>query len=229
MTPAHVAPGAVYLAASSHEATLRELASRARATIARSPLRVAATYAAAGGPMADRMNHFLARLFPGATIERFTVAGERDAMPAAKARALVENADVIFVGGGDPVQGARLLVAAGADAWLRDARARGVACMGISAGSIMLGAWWAEWPDPEEVGDAPHDGGELVRCAQVVPDLVVDCHAEEDDFAELRLVREMLADRPAPLPRFLGLPTGTAIVVGPDGSVTSIGGPPAAV
>jgi cyanophycinase-like exopeptidase len=229
MTSANVAPGAVYLAASSHEATLRELASRARATLARTPIHIAASYAAAGGPMADRMNHFLARLFPGAQVERFMVAGERDAMPAAKAQALVEGADLVFIGGGDPVQGARLLVAAGADAWLRDARARGAACMGISAGSIMLGAWWADWPDPEAVGDAPHDGGELVRCTQVVSDLVVDCHAEEDDFAELRLVRGMLADRPAPLPRFLGLPTGTGIVVGPDGSVTNVGGAPVPV
>ena len=97
--------------------------------------------------------------------------------------------------------------------------------MGISAGSIMLGAWWAEWPDLDAVRDAPHDGGELVRCTHVVPDLVVDCHAEEDNFAELRLVREMLRDQSAPLPRFLGLPTGTGIVVEADGSVSERRGP----
>jgi cyanophycinase-like exopeptidase len=220
------APGAVYLAASSHEATLRELASRARAKIAHVPMRIAASYAAAGGPMVERMNHFLTRLFPGAKVERFTVQGEREAMPPETARGVVEGADLVFIGGGDPVQGARLLVAAGADAWLREARAGGAACMGISAGSILLGAWWADWPDPDDAGDAPHDGGELVRCTQVVSDLVVDCHAEEDNFAELRLVREMLRERNAPLPRFLGLPTGTGIVVEPDGSVSDVGGPP---
>jgi peptidase E len=226
MSHATAPPGAVYLAASSHEATLREMASRARARIARIPMRVAATYAAAGGPMVERMNHFLARLFPGAKVERFTVRGEGDAMPADAARGIVEEADLVFVGGGDPVQGARLLVAAGADGWLREARARGAACMGISAGSILLGAWWADWPDPEAAGDAPHDGGELVRCTQVVPDLVVDCHAEEDNFAELHLVREMLRERNTPLPRFLGLPTGTGVVVEADGTVTDVGGPP---
>jgi cyanophycinase-like exopeptidase len=223
MTPAN-APGSVYLAASSHESTLREMASRILASVSRRPLRIAATYAAAGGSMADRMNHFLARLFVGAEVARFTVAGERDPMSPTAAREVVERADLVFVGGGDPIQGARLLVTAGADAWLRDARTRGAACMGVSAGSIMLSAWWADWPEAPPSG-APHDGGELVRCTHVVPDLVVDCHAEEDHFSELRLVRGMLVAQGGPLPRFLGLPTGTGIVVGPDGAVTNIGGP----
>jgi cyanophycinase-like exopeptidase len=220
-------PGSVYLAASSHEATLREMASRILASRNGVPPRIAVSNAAAGGPMVARMNHFLARLFPGATVERFTVAGEENAMAPSGARAIVERADVVFLGGGDPVQGARLLVASGADAWLRDARARGVPSLGISAGSIMLSAWWADWPEHPPAG-APHDGGELVRCTQVVSDLVVDCHAEEDGWSELRLVRGMLRERgqDEPLPRFLGLPTGTGVVVGPDGAIASIGDSP---
>ncbi len=133
--------------------------------------------------------------------------------------------------GGDPVEGANRLVHAGADAWLRDANARGAACLGISAGAMMLAAWWAEWPDAPPHG-AAHDGGELVRCTGVVPDLVVDCHAEEDHWGELYLVRAMLRDRYArvangeSLPRFLGLPTGGGIVVEPDGTRAPLGSPP---
>jgi cyanophycinase-like exopeptidase len=223
--------GSVYLAASSHERTLREMASRILASCPRRPLRVAATYAAAGGAN-GRMHDHVARLFDGAEVERFTVDGETDnrsgmGMPAREAISILERADVVFVGGGDPILGARRLVDAGADGWLRDARARGTACMGVSAGAMMLAAWWAEWPDHPPPG-APHDGGTLVRCTSVVPELVVDCHAEDDDWGELRLVRSLLRDRPAgaPQPRLLGLPTGQGIIVGPDGSTEDVGGAP---
>jgi len=230
--------GAVYLAASSQEKTLRAMAARILASIDGRPLRIAATYAAGGGPMVDRVSHSIGRLFDGAEVTRFTVAGENPkggppAMSADEAIAILQNADLVFVGGGDPIQGARRLADAGADAWLRDARARGTICFGISAGAMMLSAWWAEWPDDPSPG-APHDGGELVRCAGVVPDLVVDCHAEDDDWNELYLVRAMLRDQPArdgdsgaagaPLPRFVGLPTGTGIVIDACGSVVEIGG-----
>jgi cyanophycinase-like exopeptidase len=222
-------PGSVYLAASSHEGTLREMASRILASKSHRPrpLRVAATYAAAGGPLVERMSHSIAHLFEGAAIERFTVAGEKDPMPPAHAASIVANADVVFVGGGDPVEGARRLVSARADAWLRDARARGTPCLGISAGAIMLSAFWAEWPDHPPHG-APHDGGALVECTRVVPDLVVDCHAEDDDWSELRLVAAMARERrgTAPQPRFLGLPTGRGIVIDPEGTIATVGGAP---
>ena len=228
--------GAVYLAASSHEGTLRAMASRILASADRRPLRIAVTYAAAGGAMVARMNQHIARLFGGAQIDRFTVAGESEgegeraeSTSPEVATATIEAADLIFIAGGDPVQGARLLVRAGADVWLRAARARGTPCLGISAGAIMLATWWAAWPDHPDHGlGAPHDGGELVPCTGVVPALVVDCHAEDDDWSELRLVRGMLRDRPAgePEPRFLGLLTGRGIIVGPDGSIENVGGSP---
>ena len=228
MTPPKPPRGHVYLAASSHEGTLRTMASRILAANLRRPLKVVATYAAAGGPMVERMNHYAARLFGGAEVRRFTVAGETGgAMTAPEARATLDDADLVFVGGGDPVAGARRLVGAGADVWLRDARERGIPCLGVSAGAIMLAAWWADWPDHPPLG-APHDGGALVRCTGVVPDLVVDCHAEEDDWSELRLVRGLLRDQPAsaPQPRFVGIPTGQGLIVAPDGSTEDVGGPP---
>ncbi len=229
-------PAAVYLAASSHEATLREMAALiATEAPSRRPLRVAATYACAGGAMAARVSDSIGHLFGGAEVRRFTVEGEASPMAPSEAGAIVAWADVVFVSGGDPVLGARRFARAGADAWLRDARAQGTPCLGISAGSILLGAWWAEWPD-HPPPKAPHDGGELVRCAGVVPDVVVDCHAEADDWSELRLVRAMLHDRAAsaslsgsgapPAVRFFGLPTGGGIVVRGDGTTRAVGGPP---
>jgi hypothetical protein len=223
------APGNVYLAASHGHAALGAMTRRALASVDRKgPARVAVTYAAAGGPLVERMMKVFGDLFPGADVRRFSVAGERHPMPEAEARAVVEDADVIFFGGGDPVAGARVLVDAGADVWVREARARGAACVGVSAGAMMLCAWWAEWPDDPYPG-APHDGGELISCTRVVDDLVVDCHAEGDGWSELELVHGMLRDRldaDAPLPRLLGLPTGTGIVVGPDGAIEAVGGSP---
>jgi cyanophycinase-like exopeptidase len=235
--------GSVYLAASHHKATFKTLLERAVAAAcstreARARPYIAVSYAAADGPLVERMSSFLHGAFGDAEVQRFTVKGERRAMAPDKARAIVDAADVVFLGGGDPVAGARLLVDAGADEWLRAARARGAACVGMSAGAIMLCSWWADWPEDAPDGeserssdrstpdDAPHDGGELVSCTRVVPDLVVDCHAEHDKWEELKLVRGMLRDRlgDAKLPRFVGLPTGTGVIVGADGSLESVGG-----
>jgi putative intracellular protease/amidase len=226
---------AVYLSASSHEGTLRAIAARVLESPLRDPerpLRIAASYAAAGGPMVERVSHSIAKLFGGAEVTRFSVEGETGPglTTAAEARAILERADLVFISGGDPVEGARRLVQAGADAWLRDARARGTPSFGISAGAILLGAWWAAWPEAPP-HDAAHDGGELVRCTGVVPNLVVDCHAEEDHWGELHLVRGMLEERHAadattPLARLVGLPTGTGVVIGPDGAISAIEGSP---
>ena len=196
---------------------LGEMTQRALASASLSKrARVAVSFAAAGG-YAERMGHVLQGVFGGAEVVRFTVPGEKSPMPADEARAIVLGADLVFVGGGDPVHGARLLVDAGADAWLREARAHGVPCMGVSAGAIMLSAWWADWPEDPPPG-APYDGGELVSCTRVVSDLVVDCHSEEDRWAELVLVRHMLRDRlgDAPRPRMLGLAPAAGIVVAGD-------------
>jgi cyanophycinase-like exopeptidase len=235
-------PGDVYLAASSHPQTLLAMIAQAAASIPRDAgrvPRVAVSQVAARGRSAGHLAHLFERSFERVEVSAFRVAGEGDAMPAHEARAIVERADVVFFGGGDPVEGARLLAAAGADAWIREAHARGAACMGVSAGAMLLGAWWAAWPDsppPPQDDAAPSpvtgDGGELVRCTAVLPDLVIDCHAEEDNWNELHLVRALLADhlgKSAHLPRFLGLPSGTGIVVSPGGAYRSVGGDPVAL
>jgi cyanophycinase-like exopeptidase len=218
-------PGHVYLASSSQKKTFDALVAHALARVAHKPPRVAASYAASGEPHVAQMSAFLTKAFGGAEVTRFTVKGEKSPMSPADARAIVEHADVVFLSGGDPAHGAHLLAASGADKWIREAHARGAACMGMSAGAIMLGAFWGEWPD-DAPRDAPHDGGALVPCARVVPELVIDCHAEEDHWAELALVRGMLRDHLGPganLPRFLGLPTGSGLIVAPDRSLETVG------
>ncbi len=219
--------GHVYLASSPHGDSLHTMIRRALGGVAGRKARVAVSYAAASDSLAGRtfMKAFMAKSFWGAEVEAFRVEGEHGAMAPSEARAVVDRADLVFLSGGDPVLGARLLVASGADGWLRDARARGASCMGVSAGAMMLCAWWAEWPDPPDANQ-PFEGATLVRCAGVAEDLVVDCHAEDDGWAELSMVSELLAARGGSLPRRLGLPTGAGIVVAPDGSIEPVGGAP---
>jgi cyanophycinase-like exopeptidase len=164
------------------------------------------------------MTSFIAGHLLGADIDTFTVAGEHEAMPAAEARAIIERADIVFVNGGDPILGARRLVAAGADEWLRAARARGAVCMGLSAGSMALSAAWGSWEDDED-GEP-----EIVRCLGVVPRLVIDCHAEADDWEELRAVKRRMGADGAGL-TFAGVGSGCALVVGSNDELKWIGEP----
>jgi cyanophycinase-like exopeptidase len=226
--PRTTGPGSVYLVASPQGDTFKRVVDRALAPVrltGRKP-RVALSYAAVADSFAGRtfMKGFAAKTFFGAHTDTFRVKGERDPMDPSEARAIVAEADLVFLSGGDTVLGARILTSSGADAWIREARERGAACVGISAGAILLGAWWASWPEDHALG-AKFDGGSLVRCAGIVPDVVVDCHAEGDHWAELKMVSAMLEERGGPLPRRFGIPTGAALAVHHDGGLEPIGGP----
>jgi hypothetical protein len=159
-------------------------------------------------------------MFPQGRVERFTVHGEPDAMSKEDAQGIVEGADIIFVPGGDPVAGAKMLVGSGADEWLCAARDRGAVFVSISAGSIALGGWWGEWPD-----DGDDTKAELVRCTNVAENFVFDAHAEEDDWIELRIVARALHRRHRNL-RYVGIPTGAAIEIDAGGNVHPIGAEP---
>ena len=192
-------------------------------------MRVAVSYAPVAGSARGLkfMSQRMPGLFPGATVERFAVAGEKGATPPDEARAIVERADLVFVSGGDPSLGARLLEASGASAWIRAAHARGAATMGVSAGSIALGAWWADWPDGRErrrersSSDARVSSQESGRGRGHV----FDTHNEEDDWDELRVVATLCAAH-GKTARFLGIPTGGALIFHGDGSMETVGTPP---
>ena len=216
-----MAIGTVYLAGSGDERILRTVVASALATAA-TPARVAVSYAAVAGSKRGvaHLQRGTQAMFPGSVVTRFAVAGETDAMPESQARRIIDDSDLIFLSGGDPALGAKVLAAAGAADWLRRARARGAALVGVSAGSIMLGAWWAEWPEDE--GDA---AGTLVSCTAVVPDLVVDCHDEQSDWEELRLVARLLEEQ-GETPRLYGIPAGGALVIDAEGRVAVEGSRP---
>jgi cyanophycinase-like exopeptidase len=220
--------GASYLVGSGEEDLLAAVAERAREAIGKKALTVAVSYAPVAGNASGLrfMSERMPRLFPGALVGRFSVNGESGAMRSSEVRAIIDRADLVFVSGGDPTLGARLLDDSGASGWIRDAQARGVATMGVSAGSIALGAWWADWPD-DDSGD---ESEQLARTGLVagigaVPGHVFDAHNEEDDWDELRIVARLCAAR-GESARFLGIATGGAVIFHGDGAMESVGNPP---
>jgi hypothetical protein len=95
----------------------------------------------------------------------------------------------------------------------------------VSAGAIVLGQWWADWPAEEahDVDLVQHTS--LVRCTGVVPGHVFDTHNEEDDWDELRVVAELLRRRGLPS-RLLGIPTRGALVFSAGGPMEVVGEEP---
>jgi cyanophycinase-like exopeptidase len=153
-------------------------------------------------------------LFPGATVE--TVGTDRT---------VVDRADLVFVSGGDPTHGAKVLARTGADAWIRQASARGVPTFGVSAGAILLGDWWVDWPEDD---DAPIEHTSLVPCIGVVAGHVFDAHDEADDWGELRAAATLLSARGIQA-KLLGIPTGGALIWTSTGDYEVVGIPPFSV
>src|SRR5512144_256224 len=66
------------------------------------------------------------------------------------ARAVLEDADVVFVGGGDVELGMARVAERDLAPTLRARHAAGTPVFGISAGAIMLCPRWIRWRDPDD-------------------------------------------------------------------------------
>jgi hypothetical protein len=207
--------GRSYLVASGQDGLLEQVARRAMHELGRAAPRVAVTYAPVHGDAKGLrfMSERMPRLFPGATVE--TIDDDAGAL---------DRADLVFVSGGDPTGGAKVLAATGLGARIREACARGVPAMGVSAGAILLGEWWVDWPEDEE-DDPQLERTQLVRCTGLVAGHVFDTHDEEGGWEELRTVAELLRRR-GESARLLGIPTGGALVFDGEGGMQVIGNPP---
>lgn len=140
------------------------------------------------------------------------LAGRRSAL--AKARPLLEQADVIFISGGDVELGMGVLERTGAAGLLSDLHRAGKPFIGISAGSIMLAGRWVRWADAEDDASA-----ESFPCLGLAP-LLCDTHAEDDDWEELKALLKLTG-----APVGYGIPSGAALHVAPGGPVAALGAP----
>jgi peptidase E len=115
-------------------------------------------------------------------IELAALAGKKAA--PAKARRVVEAADLVFAGGGDVEEGMKWLEQKEMVDWLRKRREAGQPFLGVSAGAIMLCRQWVRWSDPDDDASA-----ELFDCLGIA-DALCDTHGEDDGWCELQaLVR----------------------------------------
>jgi peptidase E len=149
----------------------------------------------------------------GAGLVRLAPLAGRRSVPA-KAWPLLEQADVLFVSGGDVELGMGVLERTGAAGRLRELHRAGKPFIGISAGSIMLAGSWVRWANARDDSTA-----ESFPCLGLAP-LLCDTHAEGDDWEELKVLLRLTG-----APVGYGIPSGTALHVAPNGPVTALGGP----
>ena len=90
----------------------------------------------------------------------------------------------------------------------------------MSAGAIMLGARWIRWAH-EGAGD---DEAETYACLGLVP-CSFDTHGEDDDWSETRSFASVRARETGMRARAYGIPSGGALVVAGDGTMTARGEP----
>ena len=144
----------------------------------------------------------------------------------AVARTALQQADLIYLGGGDVSLLVRTLRERELEELLRQRLAEGATIVGVSAGAVAAGAWWIEYPDPLPDPPLPFDGGTLLE-GLGLGDFVIDAHAEEDHWEELHHCLGLLAhDRPERCFMGYGIPRGGALIVEPDGRVVIEGKAP---
>jgi peptidase E len=130
------------------------------------------------------------------------------------ARRKLEQAGLVFVGGGDVEEGMRVIEARGLGAVLREQHCAGTAFCGVSAGSIMLAKEWVRWKDPEDDSSA-----ERFECLGIA-DVRVDTHGEEDKWQELVDLMKLCPSGSVGY----GLRSGSAIEVNAKGTITVCAG-----
>jgi peptidase E len=131
-----------------------------------------------------------------------------------KAKTIIEEADIVFISGGDVEVGMDVLREKGMIDFFTDLYRQGKPFFGISAGAIMLAKKWVRWPDPDDDNSA-----ELFDCLNFAP-IICDMHDESGDWEELRAALALEKEGV----RGYGLAAGSAIKVMPDGKVSLVGG-----
>ncbi len=136
------------------------------------------------------------------------------------AREALGEADLVFVGGGDVEAGIRVLRDADLIDDLRAAAKCGVVFAGMSAGAIMLGERWIRWPHES----ASDDEAETYECLGIAP-CSLDTHGENDRWRETQSFAAVRARELGKKARAYAVPSGGALVIGPDGTMRARGEP----
>jgi len=132
-----------------------------------------------------------------------------------KARRILQEADAVFMSGGDVEVGMQVLKERNIVGLMEDLARQGKLFLGVSAGSIMMCKDWVRWKDPDDDSTA-----ELFPCLGLVP-IICDTHAEEDDWAELKAALQLAGVGTLGY----GISSGACLKAYPDGRLEADGGP----
>jgi len=149
----------------------------------------------------------------GARFRPVHIASARASIPVA--RQLLDDADLVFVSGGDVDHGMNVLKDRGILSHFRALCRQGKPMFGISAGSIMLAREWLRFPDDDD------SKAEIFDCIGAVP-FCVDAHSEDDDWSELRTLVALMNKRGDEDPVGYGLTAKGGIAVVVDGGEVAI-------
>ncbi len=164
--------------------------------------RVAYVGAASGDNAAFLL--FISRILRKAGAGKVTLAplcGRRGSLE--RALPVLEEADIVFVSGGDVEAGMEILKEKRVLPHLQRLHKAGKPFFGVSAGSIMLARQWVRWSNPDDDSTA-----ETFPCLDFAP-VLCDTHGEGDDWVELKA---LLALCPSGTTGY-GIVSGSAIVV----------------
>ena len=132
-----------------------------------------------------------------------------------EAKAMLADADVVFVSGGDVEEGMRVVEDRGLCSYFRDLSRAGKVVEGVSAGSIMLGKHWVRFAEEDD------HHGEIFDCLGIVP-MSFDVHDEKGGWTELHALARLLPAKPGEY--VCGLTSKCAALW--DGKrLTALGGP----
>ncbi len=129
-----------------------------------------------------------------------------------EAQSILSGSDAVFVAGGDVDKGMHWLQQHNLMSFLQERYQQGILFFGLSAGSIMLGAHWVRWENPDDDTTA-----RLFACMGIAP-IVCDTHAEDDDWEELKVAVRLLGKNSVGF----GIPSEGGIRVAADGALTAL-------
>ena len=127
-------------------------------------------------------------------------------------KAILNNADLIFLSGGEVEDGMNWLRKHDLCGFLEGLHNSGKRFMGVSAGVIMMGTHWVHWDIEGDDSTA-----RLFDCLGFIPNLF-DVHGEDEDWAELKTALRLLGNNS----RAYGLPGGCVISADSGGSLVNL-------
>jgi cyanophycinase-like exopeptidase len=154
----------------------------------------------------------LIRLNCRCRVKRVLIAPENADL--AKARAILESADIVFMSGGDMAAGMTILEEKKMVRYLQELYEKGKTFVGVSAGSIMLANEWVKWENPDDESTCT-----LFSCLGMAP-LICDTHAEQDDWTELKTALRFKESGTIGY----GITSGSCLKVHPDGALEAVDG-----